>query len=250
MDTSIRASNRCLPEGVGMGDKTKLLIIEDDADLVKALELYFARAGYAVFTAANGLEGLQTLFNERPDMVILDIAMPKLDGWEVCRRIRELSQVPIVILTARVQEEERVKGLKLGADDYVVKPFSLKELEARLEAVLRRSRAAKPMKDGVIFANKELVIDSDRLIVTRDGRHVELTPTELRLLLYLAENEGRVLTHRQILEKIWGAEYVDDVDYVKLFVYRLRRKIETDAESPKYILSERGIGYRFVNPVT
>lgn len=233
-----------------MGDKTKLLIIEDDADLVKALELYFARAGYAVFTAANGLEGLQTLFNERPDMVILDIAMPKLDGWEVCRRIRELSQVPIVILTARVQEEERVKGLKLGADDYVVKPFSLKELEARLEAVLRRSRAAKPMKDGVIFANKELVIDSDRLIVTRDGRHVELTPTELRLLLYLAENEGRVLTHRQILEKIWGAEYVDDVDYVKLFVYRLRRKIETDAESPKYILSERGIGYRFVNPVT
>jgi two-component system KDP operon response regulator KdpE len=250
MDTSIRASNRCLPEGVGMGDKTKLLIIEDDADLVKALELYFARAGYAVFTAANGLEGLQTLFNERPDMVILDIAMPKLDGWEVCRRIRELSQVPIVILTARVQEEERVKGLKLGADDYVVKPFSLKELEARLEAVLRRSKAARPMKDGVIFANKELVIDSDRLIVTRDGRHVELTPTELRLLLYLAENEGRVLTHRQILEKIWGAEYVDDVDYVKLFVYRLRRKIETDAESPKYILSERGIGYRFVNPVT
>lgn len=231
-----------------MGDKTKLLIIEDDADLVKALELYFSRANYAVFTAANGLEGLQTLYNERPDMVILDIAMPKLDGWEVCRRIRELSQVPIVILTARVQEEERIKGLKLGADDYVVKPFSLKELEARLEAVLRRSKAARPMKEGVIFANQELVIDSDRLIVTRDGKHVELTPTELRLLLYLAENEGRVLTHRQILEKIWGAEYADDADYVKLFVYRLRRKIEADAESPKYILSERGIGYRFVNP--
>jgi len=242
------APSRYLLEGVGMGDKTKLLIIEDDADLVKALELYFARAEYSVITAANGLEGLQTLYNERPDMVILDIAMPKLDGWEVCRRIRELSQVPIVILTARVQEEERIKGLKLGADDYVVKPFSLKELEARLEAVLRRAKAARPMKEGVIFANQELVIDSDRLMVTRDGKHVELTPTELRLLLYLAENEGRVLTHRQILEKIWGAEYVDDADYVKLFVYRLRRKIEADAESPKYILSERGIGYRFVNP--
>ena len=233
-----------------MGDKTKLLIIEDDADLVKALELYFSRANYAVFTAANGLEGLQTLYNERPDLVILDIAMPKLDGWEVCRRIRELSQVPIIILTARVQEEERVKGLRLGADDYVVKPFSLKELEARLEAVLRRAKAARPIKDGIIFANKELVIDSDRLIVTRDGKHVELTPTELKLLLYLAENEGRVLTHRQILEKIWGAGFEDDVDYVKLFVYRLRRKIEPDAESPKYILSERGIGYRFVNPIT
>ena len=233
-----------------MGDKTKLLIIEDDADLVKALELYFSRAGYEVVTAANGLEGLQVLYKERPDIVILDIAMPKLDGWEVCRRIRELSQVPIVILTARVQEDERVKGLKLGADDYVVKPFSLKELEARLEAVLRRARAARPMKEGVIFANNELVIDSDRLIVTREGRHVELTPTELRLLLFLAENEGRVLTHKQILEKIWGAEYVDDVDYVKLFVYRLRRKIEADAENPRYILSERGIGYRFVNPVT
>ncbi|HNR96566.1 MAG TPA: response regulator transcription factor [Anaerolineae bacterium] len=233
-----------------MGDKTKLLIIEDDADLVKALELYFSRAGYEVVTAANGLEGLQVLYKERPDIVILDIAMPKLDGGEVCRRIRELSQVPIVILTARVQEDERVKGLKLGADDYVVKPFSLKELDARLEAVLRRARAARPMKEGVIFANNELVIDSDRLIVTREGRHVELTPTELRLLLFLAENEGRVLTHKQILEKIWGAEYVDDVDYVKLFVYRLRRKIEADAENPRYILSERGIGYRFVNPVT
>lgn len=233
-----------------MGEKTKLLIIEDDADLVKALELYFSRAGYEVVTAANGLEGLQVLYKERPDIVILDIAMPKLDGWEVCRRIRELSQVPVVILTARVQEDERVKGLKLGADDYVVKPFSLKELEARLEAVLRRARAARPMKEGVIFANNELVIDSDRLIVTREGRHVELTPTELRLLLFLAENEGRVLTHKQILEKIWGAEYVDDVDYVKLFVYRLRRKIESDAENPRYILSERGIGYRFVNPVT
>jgi len=173
-----------------------------------------------------------------------------MDGWEVCRRIRELSDVPIVILTARVQEDERVKGLKLGADDYVVKPFSLKEFEARLEAVQRRARAAKPQRGGVLFANEELVIDADRFMVTRDGKHIGLTPTELRLLLYLAENMGRVLTHRQILEKIWGAEYADDVDYVKLFIYRLRRKIESDPENPKYILSERGIGYRFVNPLT
>ena len=231
-----------------MGDKGKLLIIEDDSSLVKALELYFSRVGYQVSIAENGLEGLQRLYSERPNIVILDIAMPKIDGWEVCRRIRELSDVPIVILTARVQENERVRGLKLGADDYVVKPFSLKELEACVEAVLRRARATRPQKTGILFANEELIVDADRLIVTRDGKQVKLTPTELRLLLFLAENGGRVLTHRQILEKIWGAEYAEDVDYVKLFVYRLRRKIEPDPKHPKYILSERGIGYRFVNP--
>jgi two-component system KDP operon response regulator KdpE len=227
----------------------KLLIIEDDVDLVRALELYLSRAGYSVITALNGLEGLQKLYNERPDIVLLDIAMPKLDGWEVCRRIRDMSEIPIVVLSARTQEDERVKGLKLGADDYVIKPFSLKELEARLEAVLRRARAAKPTKDGIIFANQELVVDSERLTVTRDGKPVSLTPTELRLLLLLAENEGRALTHREILDKIWGAEYRNDVDYVKLFVYRLRRKIEADPENPRYILSERGIGYRFVDPL-
>lgn len=231
-----------------MGDKRKLLIIEDDADLVRALQLYFATS-YQVVTAANGLEGLQTLYNERPDVVILDIAMPKMDGWAVCRRIRELSDVPIVILTARVQEDERVRGLRLGADDYVVKPFSLKELEARLEAVLRRAQAAKPIKEGIIFANEELVIDADRMVVTRQGKSLDLTPTELRLLFLLVENEGRVLTHRQILENIWGAEYGDELGYVKLFIYRLRRKLEVDPENPRYILSERGIGYRFTNPL-
>jgi DNA-binding response OmpR family regulator len=233
-----------------MADKGRLLIVEDDTDLVKALELYFSRVGWQVLVARNGLEGLQKLYDERPNVVILDIAMPKMDGWEVCRRIRELSDVPIVILTARVQEDERVKGLKLGADDYVVKPFSLKELEARVDAVLRRARTAKPQKIGILFANEELVIDADRLMVTRAGKHIDLTPTELRLLLLLAENVGRVLTHRQILEKIWGAEYADDLDYVKLFIYRLRRKIEADAENPAYIISERGIGYRFVNPLS
>ena len=231
-----------------MGEKDKLLIIEDDADLVRALEVYLSRAGYEVTSAANGLEGLQTLYNERPDIVILDIAMPKMDGWEVCRRIRDLSDVPIVILTARVQEDERVKGLKLGADDYVVKPFSLKELEARLEAVLRRVPEARA-RSGPIFANEDLSIDADRLLVRRGGRRIDLTPTELRLLLYLAENAGRVLSHRQILEKIWGSEYGEDADYVKLFIYRLRRKLEPDPKEPRYILSERGIGYRFVDPL-
>jgi DNA-binding response OmpR family regulator len=227
---------------------SKVLIVEDDLDLVRALELYFSRAGYEIIAAKDGREGLQKLYDERPDIVILDIALPKMDGWDVCRRIRELSDVPIVMLTARTQEDERVKGLKLGADDYVVKPFSLKELEARLEAVLRRAREARPETAAILFANDELVVDADRLAVTRDGKHIDLTPTELRLLLFLAENTGRVLTHRQILDKIWGAEYAEDVDYVKLFIYRLRRKIEPDPKHPKYILTERGIGYRFVKP--
>ncbi len=231
-----------------MGEKGKLLVIEDDVDLVKALEVYFSRAGYEVLSAENGLEGLQILYSERPDVVILDIALPRMDGWEVCARIRELSDVPLVILTARVQEEERVKGLKLGADDYVVKPFSLKELEARLEAVLRRAPETNTRRGAPLFANEELVIDAERLLVTRTGKRIDLTPTELRLLLFLAENVGRALTHRQILEKIWGDEYSEDVDYVKLFVYRLRRKIEPDPKEPQYIISERGIGYRFMDP--
>jgi DNA-binding response OmpR family regulator len=231
-----------------MGDKGKLLIIEDDTDLVRALEVYFSRVGYEVSSAIDGREGLQKLYNERPDIVILDIALPKMDGWEVCSRIRELSDVPLVILTARVQEEERVRGLKLGADDYIVKPFSLKELEARLEAVLRRAPESAVHRNAPLFANQELVVDAERLLVTRNGKRLDLTPTELRLLLFLAENVGRALTHRQILEKIWGDEYSSDVDYVKLFVYRLRRKIEPDPKDPRYIISERGIGYRFVDP--
>jgi two-component system KDP operon response regulator KdpE len=231
-----------------MSNKSKLLIIEDDSKLVGALKVYFTQAGYQVIAAENGREGLQKLYDERPSIVILDIAIPKLDGWEVCRRIRELSDVPIVMLTARTQEDERVKGLKLGADDYVVKPFSLKELGARLEAVLRRAGEAGPQKTGILFADGELVVDADRLAVTRGGKHVDLTPTELRLMLYLAENTGRVLTHHQILEKIWGDDFTEDVDYVKLFIYRLRRKIESDPKNPQYILTERGIGYRFVKP--
>ncbi len=231
-----------------MRDKGKLLIIEDDSDLVKALEVYFSEAGYNVFSAVDGREGLQRLYAERPDIVILDILIPKLDGWQVIQRIRDLSDVPIVILTARIQEDERVKGLRLGADDYVVKPFSLKELEARVEAVLRRAREARSEKSAILFADGQLVVDADKLAVTRDGKHIDLTPTELRLLLFLAENTGRVLTHKQILDKIWGSEYGEDVDYVKLFIYRLRRKIELDPKHPQYILTERGIGYRFVKP--
>jgi len=228
-----------------MADATKLLIIDDDVTLVNALKLYLSKAGYVVITATNGLEGLQMLYNERPDLVVLDIMMPKLDGWEVCKRIRELSEVPIIMLTARDQETDRVMGLKMGADDYISKPFSLKELEARLEAVLRRTRLPPPTRGRILYSDEVLSIDSERWEVRRRGDLVDLTPTELRLLLVLAENAGRVLTHQQLLEQVWGPEYVDETDYTKLFIWRLRQKIEDDPTNPRYILTERGLGYRF-----
>ncbi len=225
--------------------KGKLLIIDDDNRLVEAIELYLTRAGYSIVTAADGVQGMQQMYSQRPDMIILDVMMPKMDGWETCRRIREISDVPIIMLTARGQESDKVMGLKLGADDYVAKPFSLKELEARVEAVLRRTRSSPPDKGRILYADDTLVIDSERFEISKAGERVQLTATEQRLLFYLAENAGRVLSNEQILEFVWGAEYVDAIDYVKLYIWRLRQKIEKDSRQPRYILTERGIGYRF-----
>ena len=230
-----------------MGPESKLLLIDDDATLVKALDIYLTRAGYAVDSANNGAEGLKKMYQIRPDLIVLDVMMPQLDGWETCRRIREMSTVPVIMLTARNQEAERVKGLRIGADDYVPKPFSLKELEARIGAVLRRSGQFEPaQKQSLLYVTNDLIIDAERWEVRRDGERIELTSTELRLLLYLAENAGRVLSHQQLLEEVWGPAYVDNVDYTKLFIWRLRRKIEREPSHPRYILTERGIGYRMV----
>ena len=232
-----------------MESKPKLLLVDDDTALLKTLQTYFLRSGYEVSSASSGTEGLRELYKFHPDLVILDIMMPQMDGWETCRRIREMSNVPIIILTARSQETDRIIGLRLGADDYVGKPFSVKELEARVEAVLRRAMPREKAIEGrVLYITNDLVIDMERWEVLRNGQHVELTAIELRLLFYLAENAGRVLSHRQILEQVWGPEYVSNTDYVKLFVWRLRNKIETDPAEPKYILTERGIGYRMVPP--
>lgn len=229
-----------------MESGARLLLIDDDLTLIKALEIYLSRANYEVHFASNGAEGLKKLYELRPDLVVLDVMMPQLDGWETCRRIRDMSTVPIIMLTGRSQEAERVKGLRLGADDYVSKPFSLKELEARIDAVLRRAMRTEQPKCSVPYVTGDLVIDAERWEVRRNGKRIELTSTELRLLLYLTENAGRVLSHRQLLEQVWGAEYVNNVDYVKLFIWRLRRKLELDPSKPKYILTERGIGYRMV----
>lgn len=228
-----------------MAEKVKLLIIEDDANLAEALSLYLTTAGYVVSIAPDGREGLRKIYLERPHLIILDIMMPGLDGWDVCRRVREISDLPIIMLTARGQEDEKVQGLQMGADDYVAKPFSLKELEARIESILRRTGASTGFKNRVLYSDEELVIDAERWAVSRRGELVALTATERRLLFLLAENRDRVLSTVSILATIWGHEYVNEADYVKLYIWRIRQKIETDPSQPKYIHTERGFGYRF-----
>ena len=228
-----------------MGEKLKVLLVDDDARLVEAVQLYLTKAGYEVFVAANGREALQRVYQLRPSLVILDIMMPDMDGWEVCTRIRELSEVPIIMLTARGQESDRVRGLKIGADDYLIKPFSLRELEARIGAILRRARMPAPPTGRVLYADTDLVIDSEKMEVTCRDKPVSLTATERRLLFLLAENAGRILPTSRILEVVWGTEFSGQSDYVKLYIWRLRQKIERQPDQPTYILTERGLGYRF-----
>jgi len=230
-----------------MDSPVSVLIIDDDNQLVKAVEIYLTKAGYRVFTAGDGRSGLEVIYHQQPSLVLLDLMMPRVDGWEVCRRIREVSDLPVIVLTARGQEADKVRGLKMGADDYVTKPFSLKELEARIQAVLRRSGPPTPRHSDVSYISRDLTIDFDGWQVTRAGKPVDLTATERRLLVFLAENRGRILPTARILEQVWGPEYVNEAEYVKLYIWRLRQKIEPDPNQPIYILTERGIGYRFAS---
>ena len=194
----------------------------------------------------TGAKRCSASYQLRPSLVILDIMMPDMDGWEVCARIRELSEVPIIMLTARGQESDKVRGLKIGADDYLIKPFSLRELEARIGAILRRVRMPAPPTGRVLYADTDLVIDSEKMEVICRDKPVSLTATERRLLFLLAENAGRILPTSRILEVVWGTEFSGQSDYVKLYIWRLRQKIERQPDQPKYILTERGLGYRFV----
>jgi len=224
----------------------RLLIVDDDQRLLEALVLYFDKQGYRVFTASEGDDGLRQLYKVHPDLVILDIMLPRMSGWEVCERIRQMTNVPIIMLTARGQEADRVRGLEMGADDYVAKPFSLRELAARVEAVLRRSQGVQEQGDEVLYGDDYLVIDANRMEVHCAGQPVNLTATERRVLFLLARNQGRLLTARQILTSVWGPDYAEEVSYVRLYVWRLRQKIEPVPDQPRYILTEHGMGYRFI----
>jgi two-component system, OmpR family, KDP operon response regulator KdpE len=227
-------------------EPSSLLLIDDDVRLTEGIARFLRHAGYRVDVANDGVEGLEQFRQTQPDLVVLDVMMPGMDGLELCRRLHEQSQVPIIMLTARGDETDRVHGLRLGADDYITKPFSLKELEARIEAVLRRARSVPGSREDVVYDDGSLRLEARSMQVLRDGAPLSLTATERRLLFLLAEQAGRVFSPEQILRQVWGNEYEGQTEYVKLYVWRVRQKVEPNPDQPSYIRTERGLGYRFV----
>ena len=223
----------------------RILVIDDNERDRRLLRDALEHEGYSVESAADGVEGLKVLFERRPDVVVLDVIMPSMDGWTVCQRIREITDVPVVMLTSLNRDEEVVKGLELGADDFVSKPVSPRQLIARVRAVLRRARAPATVEEAFKYDDGSLVIDVDHHEVRLEGEPVELSPTEFRLLVALAEAPGRVHAYAALLSRVWGSEYMDDIDFLRVYVWRLRKKLEKDPDKPVRILTERGFGYRF-----
>ncbi len=223
----------------------KILIVDDDPSLLELAQYNLEAEGYKIMTAKDGIEGMRLMYAEQPDLIILDVMMPKMDGYQVCQRVREMSDVPVIMLTARGREEDIVKGLDLGADDYLTKPFRVGELLARVRATLRRARTESFMPEGVTYSDEYLSVDLAARRVAVDGELVKLTPTEYKLLAILIKNKGRVVEFRQLLENVWGFEYVDEVDYLRVYVWHLRRKIEPNPKDPCYLLNELNVGYRF-----
>jgi two-component system KDP operon response regulator KdpE len=223
----------------------RVLVAEDEPALLDLVSRNLRVRGFEVLEATNGLDALAVWERERPDLLILDVMMPRLDGLEVCRRVRERATVPIIVLTALDAEGDRVAALDLGADDYLSKPFAVEELLARVRAVLRRSGwTAQPPGPGVLRYGP-LEIDLAAHGVSRDGGTVHLTPTEFALLEQLVIHPNKVLTHRALLQRVWGSEYHDEAEYLRVYIGRLRRKLERDPANPRYLLTEPGVGYRF-----
>ncbi len=223
-----------------------ILVVDDDLLLLELVEYNLRGSGYQIITASDGQDGIRLFHKHRPQLVILDIAMPKLNGYEVCRRIREVADTPIIMLTAKGRsEEDIIKGLDMGADDYLTKPFRVGELLARIRATLRRAQALPADSGNLAYGDDYLTIDLDSRQVTRSGELIKLTPTEYKLLAYLVKNRGRWLEFRQILENVWGFEYIDDIDYLRVYIWHLRRKLEPDSKNPTYLLNELNVGYRF-----
>ena len=223
----------------------RILIVDDEPNIVATVSPLLRARGYEVLSAMTGRAGLDAVDRDKPDLVVLDLGLPDLDGVEVCREVRQASHVPILVLSARGAEGDKVAALDAGADDYVTKPFGAEELLARVRAALRRADTP-PTPSGTLVRG-ELVIDRDRFRVSRDGEEVRLTPKEFELLTYLAQHPGRVLTHRAILRAIWGPHAAGQPEHLRVLVGSLRKKIEPDPSSPKYILTEPWVGYRFAD---
>jgi len=227
--------------------KYRILVVDDERRMVGFIRLNLEQDGFEVIEAYNGSEALERLRDSLPDLILLDVMMPDIDGFDVLQMMREISQVPIIMLTAKGEEDDKVKGLELGADDYITKPFSPRELVSRVKAVLRRGASFEESEEGAIQVDDRLKIDFSKREVWVEGKLVKLRPTEYRLLYHLVKNAGWVLTHDQILTKVWGYEYRDEPHYVRLYINYLRKKLEKDPSNPVYILTERGVGYRFVD---
>ena len=227
----------------------KILIIDDEDDIRMLVEARLQRAGFNTIAVPDGREGLRRFYIDRPDLVMLDIAMPVLDGWQVLERLREVSNVPVLMLTAAAQEPDKIRGLREGADDYITKPFSGEELLARVEAVLRRAAAVPDDITSNVYRDSDVTIDLPKHEVVIRGESVDLSPTEFRLLGVLTRNAGQVLSQDQLLDQVWGRDSAESPDVVRVYIGYLRRKIELVPNDPKLIETVRGFGYRYRKPV-
>ncbi len=227
-------------------EKRTIMVVDDEPHIVRFTAMNLEVEGYNVVTAENGARALETLGAGAPvDLVVLDVMMPEMDGFETLRRIRSDSSVPVIFVTVRGDEADRVAGLDLGADDYITKPFSPRELASRIRALFRRVEAAEPPRLQEVIVDDWLTINFDQSMVVAGGEGMRLRPTEYRLLYQLVSNPGQLLTHDTLLERVWGPEYRGEHQYVRTYVTYLRQKLERDPRNPEYILSERGLGYRF-----
>ncbi|GAP20079.1 response regulator transcription factor [Leptolinea tardivitalis] len=225
-----------------------VLVVDDEERMAHFVRLNLEQDGFQVVEAYRGLDAIQKMRDSMPDLILLDVMMPDIDGFEALQMIREFSSVPVIMLTAKGEEEDKVRGLELGADDYITKPFSPRELSSRVKAVMRRAEmgTASPTHE-MIDVDEHLKLDFGKREVWVDGKIVKLRPTEYRLLYHLVQNAGWVLTYDQLLAKVWGYEYRDEPHYVRLYINYLRQKLEPDLANPRYIFTERGVGYRFVD---
>lgn len=227
---------------------SKVLTIDDDPVFQRLVDRVLSQQGFVVLQATSGQEGMKILFNEKPDVVLLDVTKPRMDSWHICQRIREITDVPIIMLTGKHKaEQDIVRGLDHGADEYLFKPVGNRELVARVKAILRRitSPYSPEGKREVSYADDYLTADIGERKITVNGERIKLTPREFRLFALLLERAGSILTHKELLERVWGWEYIDDLDYVRIYISHLRQKIEPDTTLPKYIITEPGVGYYF-----
>lgn len=228
-----------------MNDTARIIVVDDDAQLTRVLRTGLKSRGYEVRTAPDGMLALETFNEWQPDLVITDLAMPVMDGLELCRQLRAVSQVPIIVLSAKGEEKTKIEALDLGADDFVTKPFGIDELFARVRAALRRASSSGSTQATTVLEVGVFRADLESRHVTVEGREIHLTPKEFDLLTYFMTNAGKVLTHRTLLKAIWGGNYVDQNEYLRVFVGQLRKKVEPEGTKPRYILTEPWVGYRF-----